>query len=260
MEDLTPRCKNTHSEYGACKCFGELTSNFHTETGCQARIKPDGEPSKNIGCYVYKDAGCSDAIGLKVANPKDYQGDKDLIRKLSLDYPLDGSMFRWSSIPCNGRCERPSGCESSTDVYSNIDCDGDGILDHVCMNPNGNRWVALSSKGDCKSWVSDKKGKCEGTCKKPTGCVESTDFYSHVDCDGDGIYDHLCTTTSERYVALSSNGNCKTWVSDNNGTCLGTSRRRRSTADRLVDMMESKALETDPSPDHSSAPFKEFAA
>jgi len=380
MEDLTGNCKNTHSEYGTCKCFG-LRSNFHTSTGCQPRMNPDGTTGGRPGCYVYKDAGCTDAIGLKDADPEKFRGDFALIRKISSDYPVDGSMFRWSYMPCDARCKKPTGCGSKTDVYSNIDCDGDGILDHVCTN-GGNRWVALSSKGDCKSWVSDKKGKCEGRCKKPTGCVskndvykhmdcdgdgildhvctnganrwvalsskgdcrtfvsdkngkcegtckkpagcaQSTDIYSHVDCDGDGILDHLCTTTNNdnrwvalsskgkcgtfvsdkkgkcvaharcqrpktgcvskndvykhidcdgdgildhvctnganRWVALSSKGDCKTFVSEKNGKCVGTSRRR-STADRLVDMMESKALETDPSPDHSSAPLKEFAA
>jgi len=257
MEDLTGNCKNTHSEYGTCKCFG-LRSNFHTSTGCQPRMNPDGTTGGRPGCYVYKDAGCTDAIGLKDADPEKFRGDFALIRKISSDYPVDGSMFRWSYMPCDARCKKPTGCVSKTDVYSNIDCDGDGILDHVCTN-GGNRWVALSSKGDCRTFVSDKNGKCEGRCKKPTGCSQKTDVYKHIDCDGDGILDHVCTNGGNRWVALSSKGDCKTFVSEKNGKCVGTSRRR-STADRLVDMMESKALETDPSPDHSSAPLKEFAA
>ena len=38
-------------------------------------------------------------------------------------------------------CQRPSfGCKQIYDLYENIDCDGDGFLDHACINTaTGNR-------------------------------------------------------------------------------------------------------------------------
>ena len=53
-----------------------------------------------------------------------------------------------------GQCQRPSsGCYGSNDMYNNVDCDGDGILDHTCHNTiNYNRWLVLSSEGCPDSW------------------------------------------------------------------------------------------------------------
>ena len=46
-------------------------------------------------------------------------------------------------------CPRPhSGCKTSYHVYHNVDCDGDGILDHACFNTfSGKRYLILSSEG-----------------------------------------------------------------------------------------------------------------
>ena len=51
-------------------------------------------------------------------------------------------------------CERPSsGCQKSHDLYENIDCDGDGFLDHACINTaTGKRYLILSSEGCQKHW------------------------------------------------------------------------------------------------------------
>ena len=51
-------------------------------------------------------------------------------------------------------CNRPTaGCGLSTDRYQHVDCDGDGILDHVCTTSLHNgRWFVLSSEGCPNSW------------------------------------------------------------------------------------------------------------
>ena len=53
-----------------------------------------------------------------------------------------------------GECPRPSpGCTASFDLYTNVDCDGDGILDHACSTTiNENRWLVLSSEGCPSTW------------------------------------------------------------------------------------------------------------
>ena len=53
-----------------------------------------------------------------------------------------------------GQCQRPSsGCSKGHDRYKNVDCDGDGILDHACSTIiNNDRWLVLSSEGCPSSW------------------------------------------------------------------------------------------------------------
>ena len=51
-------------------------------------------------------------------------------------------------------CKRPaSGCTAPHDRYKSVDCDGDGIKDHVCTTTiNANRWLVLSSEGCATNW------------------------------------------------------------------------------------------------------------
>ena len=45
------------------------------------------------------------------------------------------------------------GCQLPHYIYKNIDCDGDGILDHACFSAvKSNKWLVLSSEGCPKSW------------------------------------------------------------------------------------------------------------
>ena len=55
-----------------------------------------------------------------------------------------------------------------------------------------------------------------GQCQRPSsGCFDSHDIYKSVDCDGDGILDHACSTTvnSHRWLVLSSEGCPTNWGS-----------------------------------------------
>ena len=50
----------------------------------------------------------------------------------------------------------------SYDVYTNIDCDGDGILDHMCTTTiNSNRWLVLSSEGCPQDWGTSSRAASE---------------------------------------------------------------------------------------------------
>mmetsp|Transcript_95368 Transcript_95368/g.179313 ORF Transcript_95368/g.179313 Transcript_95368/m.179313 type:complete len:3377 (+) Transcript_95368:49-10179(+) len=117
-----------------------------------------------------------------------------------------------------GICERPStGCENVTmEAYSNLDCDGDGILDHMCTLP-GNpaaRWLVLSTNGCPNDWGLPNRSAVECTCSRPVqGCVSPYDTYANFDCDGDGILDHACQNaeTGAQSLVLSSEGCPNEW-------------------------------------------------
>ena len=61
-------------------------------------------------------------------------------------------------------CERPTGCGAGN-VYTQVDCDEDGILDHACRSDhttvNDNHWLILSSEGCPKSWGSSTRSISE---------------------------------------------------------------------------------------------------
>ena len=64
-----------------------------------------------------------------------------------------------------GQCQNPNPelCKASHDIYQNVDCDGDGILDHACSTTiDNNRWLVLSSEGCPSSWGSGSRpvSKC----------------------------------------------------------------------------------------------------
>ena len=80
-----------------------------------------------------------------------------------------------------GQCQRPIyGCSESHERYKNVDCDGDGILDHACSTIiNNDRWLVLSSEGCPSSWgpstrpVSMCPQAFGGTNKARTGVHET---------------------------------------------------------------------------------------
>ena len=56
-----------------------------------------------------------------------------------------------------------------------------------------------------------------GQCQRPSsGCIQSYDIYKSVDCDGDGILDHACSTAinNKRWLVLSSEGCPNSWGSE----------------------------------------------
>ena len=48
--------------------------------------------------------------------------------------------------------------KSSDDVYSNLDCDGDQMEDHACVNTKDQkRWLVLSSEKCPTTWGSNQR-------------------------------------------------------------------------------------------------------
>ena len=62
------------------------------------------------------------------------------------------------------------------DIYTTIDCDGDGVKDHICQNGNdGGLSMVLSSEGCPDSWgePTRKKSECPGKFGKLLSLLES---------------------------------------------------------------------------------------
>ena len=76
-----------------------------------------------------------------------------------LSYQCDITrLFHWISLILI-ECKRPSGgCTNTDDRYKSVDCDGDGIMDHVCTTTtNTNRWFVLSSEGCPNNWGTSSR-------------------------------------------------------------------------------------------------------
>ena len=97
------------------------------------------------------------------------------------------------TTPQSESCQRPSwGCLASYDVYTNTDCDGDGILDHMCTTTiNSNRWLILSSEGCPQDWGTSSRAASEcPTTGTQTGTFTFTggDPGEGLDFTGDFVY------------------------------------------------------------------------
>lgn len=89
------------------------------------------------------------------------------------------------------------------EMYSEEDCDGDGVPDPHCTN--GKRFNGfLSSVDGCRnSWP---RGGCQGSCRKPLAWCPMGK-YSEQDCDGDGVKDPYCQL-GDQVGFLGSASNC----------------------------------------------------
>ena len=60
-------------------------------------------------------------------------------------------------------CDLTVACDAENEVYSHVDCDGDGILDHACRTRNHeNHWLILSSEGCRNCWGTSNR--CVSEC------------------------------------------------------------------------------------------------
>ena len=108
-------------------------------------------------------------------------------------------------------CDRPtSGCQDNGDVYANVDCDGDGILDHACSTTyDDKRYLVLSTEACPNDWGTNSRtiSECpaawvnsedsidlpcpddctdpsQGTCNTSTGFCECEDEFLGDSCAG----------------------------------------------------------------------------
>ena len=59
-------------------------------------------------------------------------------------------------------CDVTIKCDAEHEVYSHVDCDGDGILDHACRTTiNEKHWLILSSEGCPNDWGTSDRSVSE---------------------------------------------------------------------------------------------------
>lgn len=65
------------------------------------------------------------------------------------------------SVAAGTPCQRAGNwCYGPGKVYTNTDCDGDGVLDHACDDTDGNRGTILSSTGCSTAWPAAAVSSC----------------------------------------------------------------------------------------------------
>lgn len=91
----------------------------------------------------------------------------------------------WATVPrvrgaatasdnANALCLKPNGCNEDHNRYMPVDCDGDGIEDHVCWSTKvDKRWMVLSTEGCPKVWGSYQRQPWECAAAFPELCIES---------------------------------------------------------------------------------------
>jgi hypothetical protein len=96
---------------------------------------------------------------------------------------------------CTGTpgCQRGIFCHHPTSIYFQMDCDGDGIKDHVCNDAAGGFGILSSADGCRDTWpYGTCKTKSGGSVCLPNGWCSHDSGLSYRDCDGDGIPDPVC--------------------------------------------------------------------
>jgi hypothetical protein len=49
----------------------------------------------------------------------------------------------WLAVAMAAGCEQGKFCTGAEDRHGVVDCDGDGVVDHACLDPQGRRGVLL---------------------------------------------------------------------------------------------------------------------
>eukprot|EP00746_Dinoflagellata_sp_MGD_P155534 gnl/MRDRNA2_/MRDRNA2_85434_c0_seq2.p1 gnl/MRDRNA2_/MRDRNA2_85434_c0~~gnl/MRDRNA2_/MRDRNA2_85434_c0_seq2.p1 ORF type:complete len:434 (+),score=77.17 gnl/MRDRNA2_/MRDRNA2_85434_c0_seq2:74-1375(+) len=70
-------------------------------------------------------------------------------------------------------CARADGCNEDHNEYNHVDCDGDGIADHVCLSTKVQKlWMILSTEGCPNFWGTYKRSRTECVPAFPELCFE----------------------------------------------------------------------------------------
>jgi len=113
----------------------------------------DNVPNPSVTqCKRYKD-------------PRGYWGADDLcVYSPKAGKCLPMGWCKKGKLDCSGAsvpCSRPSQwCSHSGSVYKNVDCDGDGILDHACVDRSNQRGYIASKSGCVSVWPNAPKSSC----------------------------------------------------------------------------------------------------
>lgn len=159
----TEVCKNVDSTTGKGKCKRRDCHEWDTEADCPGGFSgcawSDGKCVMN--CMGYTRNGCK--------TPGWHPKNRAIVE-------LDPTEEKC----CMEGCERPfgwckevrHGARGIVGHYDKVDCDGDGVADHHCVNSGGTNEGFISSKDSCKS--SWPHGKCMKSTKEPEEPEEPT--------------------------------------------------------------------------------------
>ena len=114
-------------------------------------------------------------------------------------------------------CARPqSWCRHAGSTYRKFDCNKDGVLDHVCTDIKGGKWVFIGKNTSCTGSLGQAAlNACPGAftsreCARPQSwCRHAGSTYRKFDCNKDGVLDHVCTDSARRrWTIIGKNNTC----------------------------------------------------
>ncbi|PNH10055.1 hypothetical protein TSOC_003236 [Tetrabaena socialis] len=125
-------------------------------------------------------------------------------------------MLVWPTALALGRELTQAGdwCTQANAIRQYADCDGDSILDWVCVESYTTARGAIRSSAGCYSddghagWPTAPDSYCPSSPLFLGWCTQENAILQSTECDGDGILDWICTesSTTARGVVRSSNG------------------------------------------------------
>ncbi|KAG2501520.1 hypothetical protein HYH03_000027 [Edaphochlamys debaryana] len=104
-------------------------------------------------------------------------------------------------------------CRFQGAVYSQADCDGDGLEDSACYDPLGDQRYVLLSGAGCEDTLAAEApvqpSACPPAFVTPKACTRPYNWcagaglrYAEYDCDGDGLKDALCKDASKHTATI----------------------------------------------------------
>ena len=195
---------------------------FRSRSGLALYWDKDCDGSGGPSRWIVDDA--STVVSATAANDLDQTGACRYVARLISNAQLppsgtwhvacDGAFTANSLVVSTGSdCARPSGCDASNEVYTSVDCDGDGILDHMCTTTtNANRWLVLSSEGCPSGWGSSSRPESE--CPAALAVSITGGCHSYFDTK----FEPQAVTASGRWWYKATNGLTLYWDPDCDGT------------------------------------------
>ncbi|KAG2487103.1 hypothetical protein HYH03_014216 [Edaphochlamys debaryana] len=108
-------------------------------------------------------------------------------------------------------CPKPPGDWCPSGLVLQLDCDGDGPKDLVCLLGNGTAPLVVRTGTGCQLNAADSfcpPLTANTSCPYPVGTLCSQGRILSVDCDGDGVKDWVCLGDSGQRGVVASRKNC----------------------------------------------------